>query len=415
MECGYLGRLMAGVCVASACLCSCGKPGEPQAKVSKSTPARPVELAAARMRPMERTISATGTLAASDRSVLSAKVPGRLQQLNVDIGSVVKQGDLLAQIEPRDYELGLQQAAAALAQARAELGLSPTNETDEIQLPAVNSVRQARAVLEEAAKNWERVKSLSKSGIASQSELDTVEAAYTVAQMKFEVALEEARSRIATVAQRRAEYELAGKRLADASLRAPFDGTVQARTANIGEYVAAGTPTLELVKTDPLRLRLHVPERDASQVSTGQVVRLAVEGDTNRYSGRIARLSPALDEQTRMLLVEADVPRSGSLRPGLFARGQIVISQNEPTLAIPQPCLMTFAGIEKVILAENGKAVEKVISTGRREGGWVEVLSGLSPGEEAVANPAGLRTGSPVNARPIGDQQVLGVAEGGKS
>jgi len=162
-------------------------------------------------------------------------------------------------------------------------------------------------------------------------------------------------------------------------------------------------------------LRLHVPERDASQVATGQVVRLAVEGDTNRYSGRIARLSPALDEQTRMLLVEADVPRSGSLRPGLFARGQIVISQNEPTLAIPQPCLMTFAGIEKVILAENGRAVEKVISTGRREGGWVEVLSGLSPGEEAVANPAGLRTGSPVNARPIGDQQVLGVAEGGKS
>lgn len=364
---------------------------------------------------MERAISATGTLAASERSVLSAKVSGRLQQLNVDVGSVVKEGDLLAQIEPRDYELGLQQAAAALAQARAQLGLSPTNASDLIELPDVNSVKQAKAVLEEAAKNRQRVMSLSQSGIASQSELDTVEAAHTVALMKFEVALEEARSRIATVAQRRAEYELAGKRLADASLRAPFDGTVQARPANIGEYVATGTRTVELVKTDPLRLRLQVPERDASQVAVGQAVRLSVEGDTNRYTGRIARLSPALDDQTRMLLVEADVPRSGSLRPGLFARGQIVIAQNEPTLSIPESCLMTFAGIEKVVVAADGKAVEKVISTGRREGGWIEVLSGLSPGQEAVLNPAGLRTGNPVTVRPTRDQQASEPAESGKT
>lgn len=412
---GNLGRVAGAGWLAIACLCSCGKTESPKAKSKDAAAPRQVELAAAQTRPMERVIVATGTLAAYERSVLSAKVSGRLQRLTVDVGSVVKKDDLLAQIEPLDYELGLQQASAALAQARAELGLSLADSNDQVALDDVSSVKQAKALQDEAAKNRERVLSLSKSGIASQSELDTVEAAYTVAFTKYEVAREAARSKIATVAQRRAEYELARKRLADASLRAPFDGTVQARPANIGEFVAAGTPTVELVRTDPLRLRLRVPERDARHVAVDQLVRVSIEGDTNCYTGRIARLSPALDEETLMLLVEADVPRAGSLRPGLFVRGQIVIAQNEPALSIPEQCVMTFAGIEKVVLADSGKAVEKVISTGRRQAGWVEILSGLNQGQEAVINPAGLRTGNPLIVGPARETQAGEPAGGGKT
>jgi RND family efflux transporter MFP subunit len=346
---------------------------------------------------MERSIPVTGTLAAQEQSTLSAKVPGRLQRLAVDIGSVVREGDLLAQVEPRDYELRLQQAGAALAQARVALGLPLEGEDDRIALVEVSSVKQAQAVLEEAAKNRERIENLSTVGIASQAELDTVRASYTVALARHEVALEEARTRLAALAQRRAEYEIARKQLADASVRAPFDGAVQSRPANLGEYVAVGAPIVTLVKSNPLRLRLEVPERDAMMVRHGQLVQLRVEGDTNVYPANIARLSPALSEQDRMLRLEANVPNPGNLRPGLFASASIIVDEHEEVLTVPTNVVVTFAGIEKVVVVQDGKALEKDVNTGRRRGDRVEIVSGLRVGEGVVLDPAGLRTGQRVS------------------
>lgn len=391
-----------GALALAAGLAACGKASPPPPGAAREAGRHAVTVANASVRPMSRTISVTGTLAAQERSLLSAKVPGRLEVLRVDVGSAVAQGDLLAQIERRDYELKLQQAAAALAQARAALGLPTDSEVDRVELNNVAAVKQAQAVLEEAAKNRERVLNLSRQGIASGSEVDTVEATYRVAQAKHETALEEARTRIAALAQRRAEYDLAQKQLADTAVLAPFEGAVQQRRANPGEYLSAGTPILQLVKTNPLRLRLQVPERDSARVRAGQAVRLTIDGDTNRYAGQIARLSPALDEQTRMLLVEADVPAQGTLRPGLFARAEIVVNPDEPGLSIPAEALVVFAGVEKVVTVESGKALEKAVTTGRRGPGWVEILSGLSPGETVVLNPTGLRTGQPLTIQTAG-------------
>lgn len=361
-------------------------------------------------RPMERVIMATGTLAAQEDSTVSAKVPGRLQRLAVDLGSSVRQGDVIAQVEPRDYELRLAQAAAALAQARAALGLSAEGEDDLVDLEQISLVRQTKAVLQEASKNLERVKKLAQSGVASASELDTVEATQTVALTRYLVALEEVQTRRATLAQRRVELEIARKQLADTTVVAPFEGSVQARLANLGEYLAAGTRVVRLVKTDPLRLRLDVPEREAVLVRSGQVVRLALEGSTNVFIGRISRLSPALDDMTRMLRVEADVPNEGGLRPGLFASAQIIVAEQEDGLSLPASALITFAGLEKVVLVEAGKAVEKPVTTGRRGVGWVEVVAGLEDGVEVVLDPGGLRTGQLVTVRNrAGDPQTAGA------
>ena len=398
MKVGVCGVWLTAV-LSVALLASCGQGERSKAAGRAELAERPVSVARAEVRAIPRAIQVTGTLAAQEQSTLSAKVAGRLEQLNVDVGSVLRAGEVVAQVEPRDYELGLQQAAAALAQARTALGLPLDGEDDRIELERVTSVKQAEAVLEEASKNRERVKRLSGSGIASQSEVDTVEATYTVALTRHEAALEEARGRMATVAQRRVELEMARKRLADAVVRAPFDGAVQARPATVGEYVAVGTPIAQLVKTDPLRLRLEVPERECLLVRTGQVVQLSIEGDTNLYSGHIARLSPALDEQTRTLRVEADVPRQGPLRPGLFARAQIIVTEEEPALTVPPEAIMTFAGLEKVVLVQEGKAVEKVVTTGRRGPDWVEVVSGLAKGEAVVLRPGGLHTGQRVMVR----------------
>jgi multidrug efflux pump subunit AcrA (membrane-fusion protein) len=328
-------------------------------------------------------------------------VSGRLAQIAVDVGSAVRQGDILAEVEPRDYELRLRQAEAAVAQARAELGLPIAGESDQVELDEIAMVRQARAVLEEASKNRDRVLRLSEEGIATAAELDTAAAAQVVARTRHDAATEEVRRLLAALAQRRVELEIARKQLADTTVRAAFEGVIQSRIAGLGQYVAPGTPIVTLVRTDPLRLRLEVPERDATRIRTGQVVRLTVEGDPQVHQGILARLSPALDETTLSLRVEADVPARGMLRPGLFARARIVVDANLPGVAVPTNALTTFAGLEKVVTVRAGKAQERIVSTGRREADWIEIVTGLSAGEAVVLEPAGLRTGHPVTTNAI--------------
>lgn len=345
---------------------------------------------------MERTIKATGTLAPQEESTLSTKVSGRIQSLQVDIGDYVKAGDLIAQVDPKDYELRVQQAAAALLEARAALGLSLDADGENLDVEAVSSVKQAKAVLEESTRSVARIRSLTEANIASASELDSAEAGYKVALSRYSAAVDEARARIAALGQRRVEHDMARKQLSDASVRAPFEGAIQSRWTSVGEFVATGAPLVQLVKVDPLRLRLEVPERTSMLVRAGQLVRLTVEASTNLFLGRIARLSPALNQTNRMLLVEADVPSQGVLRAGLFARADILIQEAEERLSVPARCLTVFAGIQKVITIREGKAVEKQVTTGRRGPDWVEIISGIPPGTPVVLDPGGLRSGQPV-------------------
>ncbi len=397
--------------IVCAVLAGCGLRKDGGRPAGTVAPARPVQLVAVQTRPMERAITVSGTLAAHEQSTLSAKVPGRLQRLSVDLGSVVRSNEVVAQVDPRDYELRVQQAVAALAQARADLGLPIEGDDDSLTAETVSAVRQARAVLEEADKSRQRVESLSRSGIASDSERDTTEAAYKVARTRYEAAIEQVQTRMAALSQRRAELAIAQKQLADASVRAPFDGAVQARPATVGEYVAAGVPIVRLVKTDPLRLRLEVPERLAGMVRTGQVVQVLAEGIANTPLGRIARVSPALTEDNRMLVVEADVPNGDDrLRAGVFVSARIIVNEREEGLAIPAGALTTFAGIEKVVTIKDDKAVERTVTTGRRSADWVEILSGLSVGERVVADPVGLRTGQAVTVTAEAAPTTAGTA-----
>jgi RND family efflux transporter MFP subunit len=359
---------------------------------------RSVQVATVYETALERSVTVIGSLLAQDQATLSAKVAGRLHAIAVDLGSPVREGQLLAEIEPVDYELQLKQARALLAQARARLGLPLDGDSDQIEPEKTSTVRQTKALLEESRKNRERVLRLSAQGIISQSELETADAAYEVALNHYQDALLEVWQRQGALAQRRAEFEIARQQLADARIQAPFDGVVQERKASKGEYLVVGGPVLTVVRVNPLRLRLEVPERIAPAVRAGQSVRLAVEGDTNQYTGQIARLRPAINEQDRMLIVEADVQNNGQLRPGSFARADIIIEEKGLALTVPPQALLIFAGVEKAFVCENGKAVERIVETGRRAPQMVEVLSGLRKGESVVLQPGGLQTGQSIAA-----------------
>ncbi len=151
------------------------------------------------------------------------------------------------------------------------------------------------------------------------------------------------------------------------------------------------------MRIHPLRLRLAVPERSAAKVRVGQEVRVHVDGDPRTYAGRVARLSPAIEESNRTLMVEAEVPnRDGALRPGAFASAEIVTSADQPAVFVPASAIVTFAGIEKVLVVENDKTVEKRVRTGRRLEGKVEIVEGLSGGEAVVVEPGNLVGGQDV-------------------
>jgi RND family efflux transporter MFP subunit len=368
--------------------------------VSQNKPAdkgaRQVKTARVAEMPFGETVVANGTLAAYDQSTASAKVAGRLSTISVDLGSVVRRGQIVAQVEASDYKLRVQQAEAALAQARARLGLSPDGKDDSVNPEQTGTVRQARAVLDEAKVSRERAAKLVQQGIVARSEFDTVDAGYKVAVSRYQDAIEEIRNRQALVAQRRSEMALARQQLADTAVYAPLDGIVQQKRASVGEYLAAGAPVVDIVRMNPLRLQAEVPERDASTVRAGQSVRVTVAGDANVYVGQIKRLSPVITAQNRMLMVEADVQNNGLLRPGSFAKAEIVTNDARMAITVPNSSIVTFAGIEKVIVVQNGKALEKPITTGRRNGDWTEIVAGVNVGDQVIVDPGNLQSGMAV-------------------
>ncbi len=347
----------------AALLVACGRQSASRTAGAADVAAVTVSLVQAAVRPMERTLRVVGTLQAHDEATVAAQVAGQIEKTIVDLGDRVTAGQELALIDTASYDAFAHQAAANLAKAKAS---------------AAN-----------AAQTLKRVQQLQKDKIASSSE--------------FDQAVAESEQALAEVKAAEAAEAIAQLNLSRSRVKAPFDGAIAERVADSGDYVSVGTPIIRLVKTDPLRLRLDVPERESSAVRVGQSVQVSVEGDTNVHSGSITRVSPAIRQADRMLQVEADVPNRGGLRAGLFVRARIVVNEHEAGLSVPANALVTFAGIEKVIVVQEGKALEKTVATGRRGEDWVEILSGLTAGETVVLEPGGLRTGQAVVAKAAGE------------
>jgi RND family efflux transporter MFP subunit len=381
----------AGACKSTPSGSAASRPGGPAAET------RAVQLVVVAPQPLARTVVGQGTLVADEQATLSFKVSGRVASIVVDLGSRVRRGDVVARLDQTDFDSRVRQAEASLQQARARLGLNPTDVSDSIAIEQTSPVREAKALLDEAAANLARSRKLAEGGVMSRAELDSSEAAYKVADARYHDALDEARNRQSVLAQRKSELELARQQRDDTSLRAPFDGAIAARRAGVGEVVAVGAPVVDLVRMNPLRMRAEIPERNTQGVAVGKPVRVRVEQAAGEHAGRVSRMSPVVNENNRVLLVEIEVDNaSGALRPGSFATAEITTAVEGSALMAPASAVVTFAGIEKTFTVKDGKAVERIVTTGRRDGASVEITSGLEPGEQIVAEPGNLVTGQPV-------------------
>jgi RND family efflux transporter MFP subunit len=393
-----LSAVLASGCGPESSATTSGKAAAPDAAKKD---ARKVSTVPVGEQPVDELVVVNGTLAAEQEIVLGMKTAGRLADVTVDLGSSVRKDSPVAKLDPTDFELRVRQAEAALQQARARLGLPVDSEIQRVDIAATALVKQAKAQMDEAAARRERALKLSEKGLIPQSDLDIAITSYQIAEARYEDAQDEARNRQAVLAQRTSELQIALQQRADSVVYAPLDGMVRERHANVGQYVAAGAPIITLVQINPLRLRTAVPERQARSLRIGLPVRVTVEGVAGVHQGRISRISPSIDEANRTLMIEAAVSNpSGALRPGGFARSEIVLSSGKRATTVPVASLLTFAGIDRVFAVKDGKAMEKRVKTGRRLDDQIEILEGVSVGDVVVLNPGDLNDGQVVSTTP---------------
>jgi RND family efflux transporter MFP subunit len=380
-----MNRWILGLLILAVALSACrDRSDRAQPRATSADQSVEVDIAPVVERTFDRQIEIVGTLAADEEVVVSTEVEGRVVELPVDLGSVVRRGEVLARLESRDFELRVAEAEAALQQVRARLGMSP--DRDRIDPEETAIVRQARAAYEEARLRFHRIQQLRGRGVVSQQEFDQAEAALRIAEARYESAREEVRSLLAQLEQLRARVATARRDLEKTVIRAPISGAVAARHVSVGEVLRRNDRVVTVVKVDPLRLRADIPERYAGKVAIGRRLTFSVDAVPDRtFSGMIVRVSPSARSETRSLTIEAEVrnPR-GELRPGYFARAQVVVEPGVKALLIPVRAVITSLGATKVFVLEGDRARERIIKTGERANAEIEVRDGLRPGERVI-------------------------------
>jgi RND family efflux transporter MFP subunit len=364
-------------------------------------------------RPVQRSVEAVGTLWGYEEVVLSTKVEGRVKRILHDVSDRVKPGELLLEIDPTDATLAVHQAEKALAVDLARLGLAepPKGEVDVTQLPLV---MQAKARLENSQSRLERAQRLSSTRSISAEELADRQTEQRAFQAEYDSQLLLARTSVATSQLKHEELRMAQQRLADTRVVAPtptqktdeFEGALEFaivdREVSEGTYVRAGSEVFKLVIEQTLKLKVSVPERYSAEVKAGQAVEVFTAAYPKPFAGTVARVNPRVDPATRTFEVEIRVPNAKSeLKAGSFAKASILTRIDAEAITAPLESIVSFAGITKVFLNENGKAREVPVTLGVQSTTWVEIASpALPPGAQLVTSgQSALADGTPIAVR----------------
>lgn len=361
-----------------------------------------------------RKVDLSGTLLSPDQARVSSEAAGIIREVVVQLGSEVKPGDVLVRLAPREIEIALERAESALRQTEAQLGIEAGKQPPPDD--QIASVRQATANRDDARATMARAELLSSQGIMSKVDYQTAETRLKVAEANYQAAIDNARSLKAVLQDRRASYELAQKKLGDAVIKAPVAGSVAERFVQPGEFIRENTVVVTVVQMNPLKFKTAVQEKNAALIKTGQAVDFAVEAFPGRvFKGKVAYISPAVDQTTRTFVVEALVENSDrSLKPGFFAKGTVLTHTDDDVIAAPEATVSTLAGVSTVFVVEDGKARQQQVALGERQGDLVEILSGLKGNETiATSNLNQLATGTNVRVGGQGGDAAAPASNGG--
>jgi membrane fusion protein (multidrug efflux system) len=329
--------------LASVVGCSNGKAKEKDS--SEADSAVPVEVQPLRRAPMVAVYSGTAPIEAHEEAEVVAKVGGEVRQLFVEEGDTVQAGQVMARLDG-----------------------------DRLRL----EVTQTEANLRKLERDYNRQLELSQKGLVAKG---------TAENAKFDLdAL-------------RASYDRARLELGYTDIRAPIDGVVSARHIKVGNTIAANAPTFRVTNLDPLVAYVHIPEKEFRKLAPQQTAEVVVDAlGGEKFMGVISRISPTVDPKTGTFRARVEVQDpTRHLKPGMFARVNIVYERRENALQLPRTAIVDGDGAQSIFIVTGDKAEQRTVETGLANNGWIEVVGGLKGDERVVVvGQAGLKTGTAV-------------------
>lgn len=350
--CGIL--LLITIMLAAA---ACGDKKNQDANESEETKAILVETAQVEKSDIASISTVSGKVAANVQVDVVPKMPGRVAAVYFNVGDRVKKGDVLVRLEDTEVKAGLESAQAALA-------MSKTGQ------------EQAKAQYHDALKNLERMKSLFEEGAISQQQLEAAETGLKMADPNMAAA---------KLLQAEAAVKNAQAQLENTVIKSPANGIVSARNVEVGE-IAAQMPVMTVVDIDPVVVETKVTESEVNKLKVGQKVDVNVAAAGKKpFQGVISSISPAADERSSAFPVKIEIANSQYLlKPGMFAEVKLVLDTKKGAVVISKEAVVDSGSNKTVFRIENNQAHLVEITTGTSDEKRVEVLSGLSKGQEVV-------------------------------
>jgi RND family efflux transporter MFP subunit len=366
---------------------ACTKSETAQAR-GRDDAAKPVKTEVVHEETVRRVVEVVGTLTAVDEVTVSSEADGLVSRILHDLGDRVRAGDTLVELDREKADYNLAQQKAALDRALAQYGapdpqhLPPIEQTPDVQ--------KAKAELVQARQSDDRAKELNARQLVPRQTLDDADAMLQSKQASYDSALQNARNLQANIAAADAAMKLADRQLRDTYIRAPFDGYIEKRFVNIGQLVkgslAAPIPVMAVVRLDPLKVTGEIPEKMVPWISVGQAADLHVDAYPDKaITGRMSRISPAVNTATRAFPFEALVPNGDALlKPGTFARVRIETNKVDRILTLPYAALQYRYGVNRVFVITGDHVAAKELRVGERLGDRIEIVSGVNTGERVA-------------------------------
>lgn len=375
-------------------LISCNKQA-PTTTSAKSDGPLAVRTAVAKGREIQRVVESVGTFYPMEEAIISAEIEGRAEEVNHDLGDLVNAGEILVRINDEEQRYQVAQSEAQLRQSLERLGLK----TDKDRLADAREapdVRRAQAELMASEQRLNRIRSLVDQHIGAKSELDQAVSQQAAMKAAYDSTINQTRNLMQEVERFKAILDLQRKKLRDTTVKAPFRAYVKERQVTVGQYLRANSPLFVLVKTDPIRLRVEIPERMAPWIKLNQQVDINVEAfEGRKFQGKIWRISPTVDQNKRTFVAEVLVANSaGELKPGSYARAHVPTSHTERVTVVPQRSIYYIMGSNKAFVVKDGVVDAREVKMGDRFESDVEILEGIADGETvAMTQLAKLDTG----------------------
>ena len=365
----------------AATLAGCSEPANGSEGGARERPAKAIDTEAVRQEAINRTVNISGTLAAENEVTVSSQAEGVVSRILADLGDRVGANQVLVELDREKLQYNLDQQKAALARSLARYGA-----TEPGRLPPIDQtpdVKRAAAELNQAQRGFERAAELSKRKLLAPQALDDADAVLRTKLAEYDSALQNVRNMAADIDASNAALRLAERQLRDASIRAPFEGYVQERMVSLGELVKGQMPVMKIVRVDPLKVIAEIPEGLAPWVQSGQPVELQVDAYSDRsFTGKVSRISPAVNQQTRAFPFEALVPNTqGLLKPGTFVRVKLTTDHVEQMLTLPYAALQYRYGVNRAYVVTGDSIVGREVQVGDRLGERIEILGGVKAGD----------------------------------